>query len=396
MAHGKKWKGLGGVGEKLTGSLERCLTGCEQSRLLSAYNRFRRRFSGPPVPGLPESSHLDPFVFMSVGIHLLILLLIYLLAARTLSLAERPPISVRILQTKAQAPARARKQKPLRQAKKKKRKAQKKPRQKSKPKSVPKPKPTPPKQVVKPKFTPKTLPRVAMVKPQVPKPLPKTVPQETLTPPKSKTPSPDRLISEKGLLPMPVKPFQAEPVPGGPPTEVPRSFSAQPPSAPAEAPTEIAPLPVPSATASVSTTPSLPTELGETTVKGFQEPTGPVVVPERFLKGGRPHTTPGAALELIDTSDPDFTEYFELIKRRVYAAWRYPEKVRGVHKVSLRFSLDRAGSARGIQVVRSTNAELNASAAEAMDRASPFPPIPEKFRALVGQPLTLIFTVTIR
>jgi TonB family protein len=140
----------------------------------------------------------------------------------------------------------------------------------------------------------------------------------------------------------------------------------------------------------------MPTELGEATVEGFQQPTGPVVVPERFLKGGRPQTTPGASVELIDTSDPDFTEYFELIKRRVYAAWRYPEKVRGVHKVSLRFSLDRVGGARGIQVVRSSNAELNASAAEAMDRASPFPPIPEKFRALVGQPLTLIFTVTIR
>jgi protein TonB len=333
---------------------------------------------------------------MSVGIHLLIFLLIYLLAAQTLSLAERPPISVRILETKAQAPARARKQKPLRQAKK--RTAQKKPRQKPKPKSVPQPKPTPPKQVAKPKLTPKTLPKVAMVKPQVPKPLPipKTVPKETLTAPKSQTPSPERVLPEKGLLPMPVKPFEAEPVPGGPPREVPRSFTAPPPSAPAEVPTEIAPLPAPSATASVSPTPSLPTELGETTVKGFQQPTGPVVVPERFLKGGKPQTTPGAGVELIDTSDPDFTEYFELIKRRVYAAWRYPEKVRGVHKVSLRFSLDRVGGARGIQVVRSTNAELDASAADAMDRASPFPPIPEKFRALVGQPLTLIFTVTIR
>jgi TonB family protein len=140
----------------------------------------------------------------------------------------------------------------------------------------------------------------------------------------------------------------------------------------------------------------VPTDLGETTVTGFHQPTGPVVVPERFLNAGRPQTTPGAALELIDTSDPDFTEYFELIKRRVFAAWRYPEKVRGVHKVSLRFNLDRVGAARGVQVVRSTNAELNASAADAMDRASPIPPIPEKFRALVGQPLTLIFTVTIR
>jgi len=120
------------------------------------------------------------------------------------------------------------------------------------------------------------------------------------------------------------------------------------------------------------------------------------VVPERFLKGGAQSTAPAAGVELIDTSDPDFTEYFELIKRRVYAAWRYPQGVRGVHKVSVRFTLDRAGAATRMEVVKSTNRELNESAVEAMRRASPFPPIPEKFRALVGQPLTLIFTVTIQ
>lgn len=394
MAQGKRWKGLVAVGERLSGRLERWLTGWEQSRLVSAYTRLRQRFSGPPVPGMPESTHLDPFVLMSVGIHLLIALLIFLLAPRALSMAERPPISVQILETKAQAPTPAPKQKPAQRTKK--REAQQKPREKPKPKPVAKPQPAPPKPVAEPKFTPKTLPRVAMAKPEVPKPLPKAVPKEILAPPKSNTPAPDRVLPEKGILPMPVKPFEAEPVPGGPPQEVPRSFTAPPPSAPAEAPTEIASLAAPTATASVAAPPSVPTEIGETAVKGFQEPTGPVVVPERFLKAGRPNTTPGAAVDLIDTSDPDFTEYFELIKRRVYAAWRYPERVRGVHKVSLRFTLDRAGAAHGIQVIRSTNTELNASAAEAMDRASPFPPIPEKFRALVGQPLTLIFTVTIR
>ena len=384
----KRWKGVGGIGEKLSQRLDRWLAAWEQSRLLSAYSRLRRRFSGPPVPGMPESSNLDPFVLMSVGIHLLIILLIYLLAHRAISLAERPPISVRILEAKAEAPAPAPKPKPVRQPEK--RIAQKKPR--PEPKPVPKTQPAPPKPVAEPKFTPKTLPRVAMAKPEVSKPLPKTVPKEILT----DTPAPDRVLPEKGILPMPVKPFAAEPVPAGPPQDVPQTFTTPPPSAPAEAPTEIASLAAPTATATAPTTPSVPTEIGDTTVKGFQEPTGPVVVPERFLQAGRPNTTPGAAVDLIDTSDPDFTEYFELIKRRVYAAWRYPQRVRGVHKVALRFSLDRVGAAHGIEVLRSTNAELNASAAEAMDRASPFPPIPEKFRALVGQPLTLIFTVTIR
>ncbi|MEE9523078.1 MAG: energy transducer TonB, partial [candidate division NC10 bacterium] len=67
-----------------------------------------------------------------------------------------------------------------------------------------------------------------------------------------------------------------------------------------------------------------------------------------------------------------------------------------VHKVSVWFTLDRTGVGHRVQVVRSTNPALNASTARAMNRASPFPPIPEKFRALVGQPLTLIFTVTIQ
>lgn len=388
MAHGGTWKGLGGVGEQVSGRLETWLAGFEQSRLLSAYARLRGRFSGPPLPGTPQSTHLDPFVVMSVGIHVLIALLIYLFAPRALSLAERPPISVQILETRAQAPAPAPQQKPARQTEKQ--TAQEKPIQKPTPESVPKPA----QPVIQAQLTPKTLPQIAMAKPEVLKPLPKAMPKEIPTPPKSDIRAPDRVLPERGIMPMPVKPFEAEPVPGGPPQEVPRSFAVPPSSAPA-APSDIAPLAAPTARASVTTTPSVPTQLGET-VQGFHEPTGPAVVPERFLQGGKPNTTPGAALDLIDTSDPDFTEYFELIKRRVYAAWRYPDGVRGIHKVSLRFSLDRGGSAHGIQAVQSTNAELNSSAAEAMHRASPFPPIPEKFRALVGQPLTLIFSVTIR
>jgi TonB family protein len=165
---------------------------------------------------------------------------------------------------------------------------------------------------------------------------------------------------------------------------------------PEAAPAEIKPLPAPSTETPATTQAPAALELRETTLGKFQQPTGPVVVPERFLKGGRPETASGTGQALIDTSDPDFTEYFEQVKRRVYATWRYPEGVRGVHEVWLRFTLDRAGASHSVQVVRSNNAMLNASAVEAMHRASPFPPIPEKFRALVGQPLILKFTVTIQ
>ncbi|MFQ5848412.1 MAG: TonB family protein [Candidatus Methylomirabilales bacterium] len=399
----KSTEGIRRIGDKLAGSLEPWLHAWERSRILAAYTQLRHRLSGPPVPGMPPMTNLDPFVAVSLGLHLLVALLIYLLAAQALPLAARPPISVRILETKAQAPAPAREQKPIRRARK--RKTTKRPRQQAKPRPAPpkvqpKPRPTPPKPVQKPVpkpiFTPKAIPRVAQVAPRVPSRLPQPLPKVAVAPPKARAPSPNLLLAQKALPPTPVKPFEAEAPPAGAPSEIPRSLATPPPSPAAAAPAEIAPLPAPSTTPSETSHASVPKELSKATLEGFQQPTGPVVVPERFLKGGKPQTTAGAAVALIDTSDPDFTEYFELIKRRVYAAWRYPKGVRGVYKVSVRFNLDRAGAAHQVKVVRSTNARLNQSAAEAMDRASPFPPIPEKFRALVGHPLTLIFTVTIQ
>ena len=380
------WKRRGNlreIGERLTGTLETVLTGWERSQLLLTYTRLRRRISGPPLPGVPETADLDPYVFFSLGLHLLAALVIYVLAARAIPLAERPPISVRILETKAEAPSPAREQQPTRQE--------------TTPKAEEKkPQPAPPQPVEKPIFTPKTLPRMANVDPLTPNPTPRGLPKEPLTVQSSQTTAPDLSVPDKGLLPKPVTPFQAESPPASAPRETPRSLGAPAPSVPEAAPAEVRPLPAPSTATSTTTQASAPPELRETTLGAFQQPTGPVVVPERFLKGGRPETAPGAGRALIDPSDPDFTEYFEQVKRRVYATWRYPEGVRGVHEVWLRFSLDRAGASQGVQVVRSNNPVLNASAVEAMHRASPFPPIPEKFRALVGQPLILKFSVTIQ
>lgn len=393
MTRGIGKGGLRAIGERLGGRLETWVAAGEQNRLLLAYTRLRTRISGPPVPGMPQTTHLDPFVILSIGLHLLAALLIYLLAAHALPLSKRPPVSVRILETKAHAPADAREQKPVQREQK--RKPVKRAKAKAvRPKTkVPPPKPKP---VTKPTFTPKSVPRVASVTPHVSRPIPKSLPKETMNPLTRTVPPAEVVHVDKGLTPMPVKPFEVAPPPTSAPTETPRSLAA-PPAAVSEAgPAEISPLPAPTATASAISQPSVPAEMSTPTLEGFQQPTGPVVLPDRFLKGGRPQTAPGAALELIDTSDPDFTEYFELIKRRVYASWRYPKGVRGVHKVSVRFILDRGGSGHNVQVVRSTNRALNASAAEAMNRASPFPPIPEKFRALVGQPLTLIFTVTVQ
>jgi periplasmic protein TonB len=399
MRRGTGKGGLRDIGERLAERLETWCAACEHNQILMAYTRLRSRFSGPPLPGAPQTTHLDPFVILSIGLHLLAALLIYLLAARAFPLSERPPVSVRILETKAQAPAAAREQQPLRREQH--RQAERKPLKRTeveavRPKAQARAAPPKPQPVTQPTLTPKSVPRVASITPPVPRPIPKSLPTETINPRTSTVPSAEVVHAEKGLTPMPVKPFEAAPLPASAPTETPRSLAAPPPAVSEAGPVEISPLPAPTATAAAISPAAVPTQMSTPALEGFQQPTGPVVLPDRFLKGGRPQTAPGAALELIDTSDPDFTEYFELIKRRVYAAWRYPKGVRGVQKVSVRFTLDRAGASHDVTVVRSTNSALDVSAAQAMSRASPFPPIPEKFRALVGQPLTLIFTVTVQ
>ncbi|MFQ5898903.1 MAG: energy transducer TonB, partial [Candidatus Methylomirabilia bacterium] len=111
--------------------------------------------------------------------------------------------------------------------------------------------------------------------------------------------------------------------------------------------------------------------------------------------GGGAAIGPGAGL--VDTRDPDFSDYFRIIEKRVRAAWKFPEGLEGsTETVKLGFSLRLDGSLQEVRVVSSTSGTLNVSALAAMKRASPFKPIPAKFRALAGQPLVMSFTVTIK
>jgi len=99
----------------------------------------------------------------------------------------------------------------------------------------------------------------------------------------------------------------------------------------------------------------------------------------------------------VDLGDPDFSEYFRLIERRVRAAWRFPDSLGGTTQtVKIGFALGPEGSLREARVVSSSSGTLNDSALAAMKRAAPFPPLPAKFRVLAGQPLVMSFTVMIR
>jgi TonB family protein len=113
--------------------------------------------------------------------------------------------------------------------------------------------------------------------------------------------------------------------------------------------------------------------------------------------GGRGGSGGGDGIGQVDMRDPDFSEYFRLIERRVRAAWQFPESLGGTTQtVKIGFALGPEGSLRDVRVVSSSSGSLNDSALAAMQKASPFPPLPAKFRMLAGQPLVMSFTVTIR
>jgi TonB family protein len=92
----------------------------------------------------------------------------------------------------------------------------------------------------------------------------------------------------------------------------------------------------------------------------------------------------------------DYSQYLKQVENRVRAVWKFPEEVTGVQKLTIHFTLDRAGKLIRAEVADSSDVRLNISAVEAMKRASPFPPIPESLKDLANTPLGITFTVTNR
>jgi TonB family protein len=92
----------------------------------------------------------------------------------------------------------------------------------------------------------------------------------------------------------------------------------------------------------------------------------------------------------------DYGNYLNQLKKRVESVWRYPDNVTGVQKVAIRFALDRAGKLTLSEVLESSDARLNASALEAIKRASPFPAIPDSLKDLANEPMIIRFEVAIR
>src|SRR5215467_4005595 len=104
----------------------------------------------------------------------------------------------------------------------------------------------------------------------------------------------------------------------------------------------------------------------------------------------------GSTTGLKGISNGDLNQYLKQVENRVRSVWKYPEEVTGVQKLTIHFSLDRAGKLIQVEVVNTSDARLNASAVDAMKRASPFPPLPESLKDLANEPLGITFTVTNR
>lgn len=104
----------------------------------------------------------------------------------------------------------------------------------------------------------------------------------------------------------------------------------------------------------------------------------------------------GGVTGLRGLSAADYSSYLNILKKRVEAVWRYPDNVTGVQKVAIRFALDRAGKLTLSEVLESSDSRLNASALDAIRRASPFPAIPESLKDLANEPMIIRFEVAIR
>ena len=103
--------------------------------------------------------------------------------------------------------------------------------------------------------------------------------------------------------------------------------------------------------------------------------------------------TPAMEGKMSALQNPDFAPYLEMIKRRVDSVWSYPEGMAGIQRVNLLFVLDRGGKLVRAEVLDSTNPDLDRSVLEAVQKASPFPPIPQSLKDLAGWPLRIRFTI---
>jgi len=91
------------------------------------------------------------------------------------------------------------------------------------------------------------------------------------------------------------------------------------------------------------------------------------------------------------TARPEVQEYLKQVRDRTFARWVLPPEISANQEVTLRFSLDAAGSAVRVDLVEADNDALGHSAVQALRSAAPFPPMSEAARCLARRPITATF-----
>ncbi len=113
-----------------------------------------------------------------------------------------------------------------------------------------------------------------------------------------------------------------------------------------------------------------------------------------YLHGtGQSGAGAGAAGGSSCTERPAVRAYVQALRSRVYARWIVPEGTSTDDEVTLRFTLDAAGSTTKVQLLSTAHPAMGASALEAFRSSSPFPAVPDGARCLVARPYTAIFRI---
>ncbi len=86
----------------------------------------------------------------------------------------------------------------------------------------------------------------------------------------------------------------------------------------------------------------------------------------------------------LDTADPRYQGYFQVLKGMIARRWIYPQEARALRqrgKVLLEFTLDPRGGVRRVRVSGSSGTpSLDAAAMAAVHQAAPYPPCPAGIR----------------
>jgi TolA protein len=86
----------------------------------------------------------------------------------------------------------------------------------------------------------------------------------------------------------------------------------------------------------------------------------------------------------LASANDDASVYLDQVERNIMAAWKLPPNANGV-KVVMRMRLERSGRVSDARVEKSSgDKQFDASAVQAVRRASPFRPVPDSAKSLVG------------